>query len=835
MTRRHYEEDGFTPKGIIGSTELPQAMFPQYIGHKFSEEATPLYQSTNQILVRETAITDGGRAAYLPIDHPSLSQYDLSPLERVDDGTQAYLQDLFYVTRGCIPMLASEGLRSGGYVTHGLVRFKGDLGLELRGTAFDTTFEGEAAETDLNGNLITQEVLDSYAAVVDEAILGHIASVDEPESLRLSSELPGVSGLLMPEVIIQTHYNGPDGIRPRPRMLVSYNDSAGITLVEWDEVNGPRVLTEPTAMWLAGNPGIPRYALMASIDNYVLYAARNNSTAYVVNLETGIFTGFPLQFGATSMVVDVVAWSLAGGLDGFLIAVSNADGTEGSLEWVDARRPGLGTELITSFIPGESPTALYCCDNQHALLATALGNDSVKVYELNQGGSLNELLALGLFNGTAERHIITSIFNHKGAAYGVIRNPGTSETFTPSVINLLTCEVLVGQSSFTNGPGLPYYAISTVVKAPDGIYIHYSGNGVGSQAVPTDLDLDPCQPIKQEEQVGTRILGLYRMQELTSCQTIITGVNQAAYQPSGRPMGVGEAYGHLVFANTGATQATALSIIKPTLRFHKAYAPLRAIRINTERPYPVLQRVNDAAVAIDTTTALWPGGATGTFDSPVLGNTSTQGVVDFISRDNKVYGVELLGHAASPAIRARIVPYTNNTGNDPHGSTRGPVLTMPFVPLDATAIADPVDNRTLLAWDITTLNIQPETLQATLDHEFANFLPPTIDFTRRLVAWDVGINLRTVDSDFNAGSTPVLFSHEIFSPVLSMDAIEISSELTAANTQAIGHRYFASSPGDFAVNAIGSTLGLTSYNGVVLGSSDVLYLGCQQQPSFTVG
>jgi hypothetical protein len=856
MTRQHYEDPTFAPYGVVASTEYPQAQFPQYLAHKLSDAVTPVFQTSNKALVRETAPTDGNRSSYQPVNHPTVSEVDLSAVGTLTPEKQEYLQDLFYVTRGVSPFIASDGIRRNSDVTHGLIAFKGDLSMALRPTHSSKSIDGSSTETDGRGNTIEEDDLDTFQAQLSNAAVGHIASFEEPERLRFAASESFSGGLTQAEAGTETFYRGSQnellgaGDRYKPRYLMSYNDNAGATLVEHQNGDGfpGRTLT-CTSPWPAGTIGTARYSYLESNGKYALYTANNGGGACLFDLETGTSIVVPFQLAA-AMPTGVIPFNMGrDALPGFLVALSSQTGDAGSLEWVDATSPSKGTIVVHSFV-SEAPTAIHSHNGYQAIVASAIGGDNVAVYELDfshfgrqrtaSGSSLKRVYSSQLFAGAIPGNFaIAGLFTYNGAAHGVIRGTDPSQNFQPAVVNLLEDTVLLSDADHTNSNLLAFNPHVSVCSAPDGIYFFMKGTIPGPGGpVATDLNLSACAPIEQDQpEDPTVIPGLFRFQAITATQNLVLGVAEGDFPLDGSPIDVSCIYGHLVLSLTD--DVTDVAFVQPSLSKHKSYAPIRAARVNTERPYPVVQRLLDAAVPADTVTVNWSdsGGAafaSGSFSVPAIGNVVTQGVVDYVQRNDNIFGVELVGHSTSPAIRARLVPYTPATGLVAPENTNPPTLSLRTLPLDTSSFNDPVTGDEHVAWNVSLLNIQPQYLANKLERECASLLPQTLDFTQRLAAWDVGFNLLGTNQDFQVTESPTIYTQEQFIPAITMDAIELNAELTPANTVVKGHRFFDTSPGEYATHAIGSTLGLSTYSGNILGDTDILYLGCGSLPEFNL-
>jgi hypothetical protein len=852
--RKQFSQD-YYPVGIYESTEVPRVMFPQSIPHQLSETVVPVFSSTYRPLVRKTEETIGGRSSYQPVNLPALGNYDLSAIDLLSPDQQEYLQDLFYVTRGTIPFHASESLRRDGGQTHGLVCFYDDLSFTLTPTDFATDFEGNSEERNLTGSIISLDRVDTYQARAGAINIGHISPFEEAEQIRSSANEFG-SLFTKPESFTETFYTSEEGILKK-RLLISYNDEEGVVLVEVDSdlpanQGRERVLTGD-GDWPVAVTGEARFSYLASSGQWAFYtaAAYSNQTGRGILFDLVSGSSFLLQFALEGQVSphSLIPFDLAGRA-GFLVALSNREGTAGSVEWVD---PLLRSTIVIEGWAGEVPTALLSHNGQDVIIATKSGEATINIYEYStaQGlggrGQDRNITLVSSFVAPSlpgENWAAAELFTHKQSAHAVLRRTESLVTFRPSVINLLEQTIVESQEEYTASNDLFFNTHATIVSGPDAYYVflkdspYYEEENLDqpsalllSSAATIQADyIDPFSP-------APSIPGLYRYYTLSADQYLFRQVgNMERESASLSPLDIGLFHGTVLFSNISASPEGAVSVLMPSYSHHKAIPIVRAVRINTGKPFPVATRFLDTDVPAGQVNTLWSNSAEGRFLVSSLPNTVSQSVVDFVVRSDKVYGVELLAASVSPTIRSRLVEYEDLLGTAPVGTSLLPQLTLPSAPIDTTVYFDEVAEKELLAWDSSLLSIDPRFLQAKVDHEFEFFWPPTLDYTQRFTTLDVGFVLKTSVFNFTDFEFPLFAPvvHELFVPSVGMSAIELSGELNPSNTAVDGHRFFNSSPGDYATHAIGSTLGVTAYQANILAEVDVIHVGAQVSADFVV-
>ena len=801
-------------------------VFPQYLPHRFPKELAAEGESTYKTLIKATTETSGGRKAVLPTNFPPLAEYELTNSLLSAEAT-IYMQTLFYVTGGVIPFIAPDILSSGANSTHQLVSFDGDLTLDLEQTDYSVTYNNKSEavfeESDFFGNL-TDDI--DYTRATVTSRVAQLHSIEDGNWAEVVSDewdhAPGASYI---ESMVEVDACAPETFGRERRMV--FIDSSSTNLLITVQVSGRDPFgdsIENTYSFMRGYPtDVYRQARISSNKEFIFYSVGGGGAIDIVDIFTGTDRNISIP-APYNLVTDVLPYTLYG-VSGFVYTATTTGGTGGILVF----QPIKGDEVILETFTSLIPTAILSPTQEEIIIA--LSNQSTTlsfgVYTLDTGFTrlVDQIISPEV--GAPSSWAISSLTVLGRQAFGVAVATGASDTFMPIFINLYTGEVFgnngvlypasANNNLLVTNPTTNDNYFTDLVKGPDGLYILVPSEITAlsndfSQGVERPVPHTANYRLAANSQV---IQNLYSVKLISPENYNVSKVRVAAETASNPGLanphvltGMGEFLGTPV---TGMTSGATISLI-PALNQHQSFCSLKAVRTNTRKPYPS-SRINtlDAGIMDDANIVI--NGTVYGYVLPTDPNIASQGVVDYIVRDDEVYAVELYYHTGgdNPRIQSRILDPTFTSALPPGTD----LIIHAATPADHGVIAGAPN---VLYWNDTALNILPSKLLAEATLAQNQELPSVVTFGQNFVAFDVGIKtfMRNSNNDIRAA--------ELWSPCIEIDSIELSGELDTSNVTVRGHRSYPENPGERATQALGDVDSITPYAANIRADIDVLWL-----------
>jgi hypothetical protein len=812
--------DGTVALGVPKATRDEPTIFTDYIAHTLSESVVPAPSLQSISIKTEGPEGLSGQRTVEGDQHLPSYRIDHSRLGVVSPDEAAYLQDLFYVTRGHLPFVAPDSVRNELRSLHGLISFNGDLQLSWKGTPVDTDLEGNQTETDVQLNTISAEELQSYQATTSNLNYVMYGSEDAPSFARASLytlNTSAVNGTIA--ALANSHYGGVNGDTFIPRMAF-VSAGTNTVLAEWDYTTNTvrEIFSAPTA------PGAAIDFGLETNGKYALFFT-NLSGAVLINMETGEQITVQNSFLGQRFIG--MCPINANGIPSFLLATADTNFLTGSLNVVNAVGDVYNLQTGTEGMP----TALMASPSnptQAMVIRRGSTLNSYTAYQVDFSTQFKQptqvLESTTIPGADARNWEITQIFGIGRETWGIARVIEAGETFSPILVNLVTNQGFVSAETFTNDQST---CADQTARTADGTYIRLDGGALNPFADFTNTisTLPHINSIANYDQIYA-VQNIFHVVPTESLGYSLVGSTHLDLQGI-NPTHMISVQGRLAIAPlSSSAQTDRLVVFDVNLPKHNSVGPAFAVRSHTGKPYPSPLRTLDAtAQGAGNTIIEWPSGDRGDVDFPQsTAGLVDFGIVDYVVRNEQIYGVGLAYPSStedSNGTMSYLVPYVqrgDSAGPTPYRPTAAPTLLLHTVPplnFQVTSGA-----TTYVGWEIDRLlNSESELDLKIARRSTSGYVPDRKRFSTYTTGFDVGFALETLSPDLST-----IEIVEWFTPSVEIDPVEIGGDYSPSNTTVKGLRASTFSPGDLACIASGQGGGNTPYAQTDLSPTDILRL-----------